>query len=817
MKKLTLAASVLIASLAISVHEASADGGLDVTWGTGGVQCASGGFGRDIELLPNGSIYTAGYFNSGFHMVVNRTLSTGLPDTSFDGDGTRVINDFAGTYSSSQVEDIVVMSDGDLMLIGFGMNATTSTQDIMIVRLTSAGALDTSFNGSGLLTLNPSSNDDNAYAGVEMSDGDVVIAGYTGTSVTDNDLYMARINADGTLDNSFSGDGVLVQNVLANDQYYDLAKRSDGSFLVAGKSNARMAVVAVTAAGVLDTTFNADGYSTLTDLIGEAYSVALQTDGKIVIGGRAQDSIGDTSIVARLDSNGDLDVTFNATGYRFLTAGISGLPQMTYDVIVQSDSKISAFGSGYDPTTPSDEQLLFFRVTATGAVDTTFNASGTPGSLRAGVTGAPGTASDEGQALTTDSSGRLFGATRTWTGSSWCIGIARFDTSLAPTSWTDQTLASGVRATAYSDSVTSNLGSSATYSLTSGALPTGLTLATNGSLTGTPSVSGSFPVTITATTGAGTLSLSTSLVVLGSPINSDTTVVSTGSVGATYTDGVSATGYPSPTYSVTSGALPTGVTLDSSTGAISGSPTVGGTFTFSITASNSQGTSTIGPKTITVSAAPTWTDSSVSNATVGRAFNDAVSAGGYPAPTYSLFSGTLPPGINLNTSTGALVGANPLTAGSYSFVLRATNASGTANLPLTIVVSPNAAFTPVTPTRVADTRDGTGGVARARIGDGAANGAPLTLRIVGKGNVPTTGVAAVSLNVTIVGAEVGSEGGYASVYPCASGRPNVSSLNFVNGQTVPNAVIVPVDTNGDICTYVYGEADVIIDVNGWFS
>ncbi|MFM8529686.1 MAG: hypothetical protein ACKOD2_08440, partial [Ilumatobacteraceae bacterium] len=128
-----------------------------------------------------------------------------------------------------------------------------------------------------------------------------------------------------------------------------------------------------------------------------------------------------------------------------------------------------------------------------------------------------------------------------------------------------------------------------------------------------------------------------------------------------------------------------------------------------------------------------------------------------------------------------------------------------------------AGFTTVAPTRIADTRDGTGGVARARIGDGAANGAPLTLRISQRGGVPGSGVAAVSLNVTIVGAEVGSEGGYASVYPCASGRPNVSSLNFVNGQTVPNAVIVPVDTNGDICTYVYGEADVIIDVNGWFS
>ncbi|MFM8528345.1 MAG: putative Ig domain-containing protein, partial [Ilumatobacteraceae bacterium] len=677
MRKSTLTTSVLIASLVIPGHAVSADGGLDPTWGTGGVECASGGFGRDIELLPSGSIYTAGYYNSGFHMVVNRTLATGLPDTTFDGDGTRVIDDFVGSYSSSRVEDIVVMSDGDLMLIGFGTNASTLSQEIMIVRLASTGALDTTFNGSGLLTLNPSTNDDLAYAGVEMSDGDVVIAGYAGTSLTNNDLYMARINPNGTFDSSFSGDGILIQNIEGNDQYYDLVKRSDGSFRVAGKSDTRMTVAAVTAGGVLDTSFNTDGYSRLISLVGEASSLALQSDGKIVIGGWAQDLVGNSGVVARLDSNGDLDLDFNTTGYRYLDGGISGFPQTVHDVIVQSDSKISAFGTGYDRTTPADEQLTLFRVTAAGGVDTTFNASGTPGSMRAGVTGTEGTASDEGRALTTDSAGRLFGATRTWTGSGWCIGIARFDTSLAPTSWTDQTLASGVRSTAYSDSVASNLGSSATYSVTSGALPTGLTLATNGSLIGTPSVSGSFPVTITATTGAGTLSFSTPLVVLGSPINSDTTVASTGSAGVAYIDGVSASGYPSPTYSVTSGTLPTGVTLDSSTGAISGTPTVGGTFTFSITASNSQGTSTIGPRTITVSAAPTWTDRSVSNATVGRAFNDSVAAGGYPAPTYSLFSGTMPPGINLNASTGALVGSNPRTAGSYTFVLRATNASGT--------------------------------------------------------------------------------------------------------------------------------------------
>jgi hypothetical protein len=64
-----------------------ADGGL-TPWGTSDYLCASGGFGRDIELLSDGSIITAGYYDSGFQMVVNKTLASGSPDTTFDGESS---------------------------------------------------------------------------------------------------------------------------------------------------------------------------------------------------------------------------------------------------------------------------------------------------------------------------------------------------------------------------------------------------------------------------------------------------------------------------------------------------------------------------------------------------------------------------------------------------------------------------------------------------------------------------------------------------------------------------------------------------------
>jgi hypothetical protein len=116
-------------------------------------------------------------------------------------------------------------------------------------------------------------------------------------------------------------------------------------------------------------------------------------------------------------------------------------------------------------------------------------------------------------------------------------------------------------------------------------------------------------------------------------------------------------------------------------------------------------------------------------------------------------------------------------------------------------------FVPVAPKRLEDTRS------VGRVGDGA--GEPLRFSVVGRAGVPADGVGAVALNVTAVGTEAPSFGGYASVYPCGS-LPNVSNLNFGTGDTVANAVVAPVSSAGEVCVFVYGSADVLVDVSGYF-
>ena len=100
-------------------------------------------------------------------------------------------------------------------------------------------------------------------------------------------------------------------------------------------------------------------------------------------------------------------------------------------------------------------------------------------------------------------------------------------------------------------------------------------------------------------------------------------------------------------------------------------------------------------------------------------------------------------------------------------------------------------FTALTPARVLDTRDG------AKVGNAAGTGTPLTLDIAGKGGLPTSGIGAVALNVTVTqGEDPNIGGGFVTVYPCGT-RPEASNLNFTAGQTIPNSVIAPVSADGD--------------------
>jgi hypothetical protein len=121
-------------------------------------------------------------------------------------------------------------------------------------------------------------------------------------------------------------------------------------------------------------------------------------------------------------------------------------------------------------------------------------------------------------------------------------------------------------------------------------------------------------------------------------------------------------------------------------------------------------------------------------------------------------------------------------------------ASGSITLITTWAASPTSMFTATTPVRVFDTRPGEGGlrvVSKAKVGGGYV----LVVKVTDlPGVVPATGVGAVSMNVTVAQPD---GGGYVTVFPCGV-QPLASSLNYVPGQTVANAVIAPVSAQGEV-------------------
>lgn len=121
-------------------------------------------------------------------------------------------------------------------------------------------------------------------------------------------------------------------------------------------------------------------------------------------------------------------------------------------------------------------------------------------------------------------------------------------------------------------------------------------------------------------------------------------------------------------------------------------------------------------------------------------------------------------------------------------------------------------FNPIVPARILDTRNGTGAPPK-RLGAGGI----VSLQVTGAGMVPSSGVSAVVLNVTVTNPSTRS---FLTVYPSDAARPLASNINFVAGQTVPNRVIVAVSAapSGKVSFYNQsGSVDVIADVGGWFT
>ncbi|WP_422403825.1 putative Ig domain-containing protein [Pseudomonas sp. GZD-209] len=408
-----------------------------------------------------------------------------------------------------------------------------------------------------------------------------------------------------------------------------------------------------------------------------------------------------------------------------------------------------------------------------------------------------------------------YGATGT---RSYTVNVAAPTISVAPVS-----LSNGSYGVPYSQSISASGGSAPySYAVSAGSLPSGMTLSPSGLVTGTPSATGTYNFTLTAT-DANTFSgqRAYTLVIAAPTLSLSPASLPVGNAGSSYSQTFATSGGIAPySYTLSSGALPSGLSLSSS-GTLSGVPTVSGSFNFTVQSSDANSqvatrsyTLTIGAPTVSI------TPPNLNALTQDVAYSQTLTASGGTAPySFAVTSGAVPSGLSLSAS-GVLSGT-PTSAGPYSFTVTATDSlafsasqpySGSVNAPtpvagnLNLTVMANSSANPVTlnlsggpATSVSVATNANNGVASAAgtsitftPAPGFAGSDSFTYTATGPGGTSSPGTVTVTVQAptvtltpaSLIGATVGTA--YSTTIS-ASGGSAPYSYSLSNG-SLPNGL-----------------------------
>ncbi len=304
------------------------------------------------------------------------------------------------------------------------------------------------------------------------------------------------------------------------------------------------------------------------------------------------------------------------------------------------------------------------------------------------------------------------------------------------------TLPNGTVGVSYSQTLMASGGAPpySNWTVSTGTLPAGLSLAaSSGVISGTPSAAGASSFNVTVKDSAGNTSPAQPLsITIVAPVTVSTTSLPNGEVGVGYSATLAATGGTPPysSWTVSSGTLPAGLSLAASTGVISGTPSTGGTSSFSVTVKDSAGnTSPAQPLSIIVASGLTITTTSLPNGTVGVGYNQTLSAAGGTPPysSWTVNSGALPSGLSLNSSSGVISGTPAANIGTFSFsvtVQDSTHATSPAQ-PLSITIVNSVTIT------TTSLSNATVGVAYAQTLAASGGTPPYSSWTVSSGTLPT--------------------------------------------------------------------------------
>jgi len=344
-----------------SIVRFNSDGSIDNTFNGNGIQITDLGntydYAQALAIQSDGKIVVGGASNGDFALV--RYNSDGSLDNTFNGTGVQTTDLSNDDYGYG----VTLQADGKIILVG-NANTSTGTVDLTVLRYNVNGSLDSTFNGTGIQTTNFTTYSSDFGNDVKVqADGKIVVAGYTQT-FSNYEYAVVRYNSDGSLDNSFDSDGIQTTAMgVSIDIAFSLAIQTDGKIIIAGRtgngsSASDFGLVRYNTNGSLDLTFSGDGIQT-TDFgfreFGKA--ITLQPDGKFIVVGSTDYFGSDDFAIARYNTDGSLDLSFSGDGKQ--TTSFSSIGDAASSVAIQSDGRIVV--AGYSNNNGVDNEFAIAR------------------------------------------------------------------------------------------------------------------------------------------------------------------------------------------------------------------------------------------------------------------------------------------------------------------------------------------------------------------------------------------------------------------------------------------------------------------------
>jgi|GEM_PF-1045548 len=378
----TIESTYNVGTLDTTANEGTGFGNATPAIATGYTSYSAGGIdldAKDSAIQPDGKIVVVGSWDTTSGLIVRYNIN-GTLDTTFDTDGAVYIT-LSGRYTDVQATGVAIQQDGKIVVVGNCTNTAGPVPAYFIARYNSDGTLDTSnFTASGYIVRTSGVS---AYVNavtIQPDDQKIIVAGTTTFSGDGfNFILVVRYNTDGTIDDSFDGNGYAhfyAPGTVATP--HDVQVDVNGKIVLVGSVDNEMMIVRYTSIGGLDNSFNSSGHNELQfdSLTTSAYALAFQSTGKIIVSGTvATQGI----FIARFTTGGLIDNTANDPSDPFATDGyftdqLGSTAGVSTGCIVQDDDKIVIGGYA---TNNSLIQYIMARYEADGsALDTVFGTNG---------------------------------------------------------------------------------------------------------------------------------------------------------------------------------------------------------------------------------------------------------------------------------------------------------------------------------------------------------------------------------------------------------------------------------------------------------